>query len=68
MQRVRFSSAAGNVGGTLGTAWAQKAGHEIFFGVRNPTSDQTQAVVQRLDAKASAGTPAQAAAFMTAAS
>jgi predicted dinucleotide-binding enzyme len=34
---------AGNVGGTLGTAWAQKAGHEIFFGVRNPTSDQTQA-------------------------
>ena len=22
---------AGNVGGTLGTAWAQKAGHEIFF-------------------------------------
>ena len=34
---------AGNVGGTLGTAWAQKAGHEIFFGVRTPTSDQTQA-------------------------
>jgi predicted dinucleotide-binding enzyme len=27
---------AGNVGGTLGTAWAQKAGHEIFFSVRNP--------------------------------
>ena len=22
---------AGSVGGTLGTAWAQKAGHEIFF-------------------------------------
>ena len=54
---------AGNVGGTLGTAWAQKAGHDIFFGVRNPTSDQTQAVVRRLDGKARAGTPAQAAAF-----
>ena len=54
---------AGNVGGTLGTAWAQKAGHEIFFGVRNPTSDQTQAVVRRLDCRAQAGTPAQAAAF-----
>jgi predicted dinucleotide-binding enzyme len=26
---------AGNVGGTLGTAWAQKAGHEILFGLRN---------------------------------
>jgi len=23
---------AGGVGGTLGTAWAQKAGDEIFFG------------------------------------
>jgi 8-hydroxy-5-deazaflavin:NADPH oxidoreductase len=50
---------AGNVGGTLGTAWAQKAGHEIFFGVRNPTSDQTQAVVRRLEGRARAGTPAQ---------
>ena len=50
---------AGNVGGTLGTAWAQKAGHEIFFGVINPSSDQTQAVVRRLEGKARAGTPAQ---------
>lgn len=54
---------AGNVGGTLGTAWAQKAGHEIFFGVRHPTSDQTQAVVRRLGGRARAGSPAQAAAF-----
>jgi hypothetical protein len=54
---------AGNVGGTIGTAWAQKAGHEIYFGVRNPTADQTQAMVQRLGGKARAGTPAQAAAF-----
>jgi 8-hydroxy-5-deazaflavin:NADPH oxidoreductase len=54
---------AGNVGGTLGAAWAQKAAHEIFFGVRNPTSDQTQAAVRRLGGKAQAGTPTQAAAF-----
>ena len=55
---------AGNVGGTLGTAWAQKAGHEIFFGVRNPTSDKTRALVRTLGAeKARAGTPAEAAAF-----
>ena len=54
---------AGNVGGTLGTAWAQKAGHEIFFGVRNPASDKTQALVRTLGGKARAGTPAEAAAF-----
>jgi 8-hydroxy-5-deazaflavin:NADPH oxidoreductase len=54
---------AGNVGGTLGTAWAQKAGHEIFFGVRNPSADKTQALVQKLGGKARAGTPAEAAAF-----
>ncbi len=54
---------AGNVGGTLGTAWAQKAGHEIFFGVRNPSSDKTQALVRKIGAKARAGTPAEAAAF-----
>ena len=33
---------AGSVGGTLGTAWAQKAGHEIFFGVRDPKSDKVR--------------------------
>jgi len=54
---------AGNVGGTLGTAWARKAGHEIFFGVRNPTAEKTQALVQNLGGKARAGTPAAAAAF-----
>jgi 8-hydroxy-5-deazaflavin:NADPH oxidoreductase len=54
---------AGNVGGTLGTAWAQKAGHEIFFGVRHPGSDQTQGLVRKLGGNAQAGTPPQAAAF-----
>jgi predicted dinucleotide-binding enzyme len=54
---------AGNVGGTLGIAWAERADHEVFFGVRNPSSDKVQAVVRRLAGKAQAGTPAQAAAF-----
>jgi 8-hydroxy-5-deazaflavin:NADPH oxidoreductase len=54
---------AGNVGGVLGTAWAQKAGHEIFFGVRNPQSDKVQALLRPLGGKARAGTAAEAAAF-----
>ena len=54
---------AGNVGGALGTAWAQKAGHEIFFGVSNPQSEKTQSLVRALGGKAQAGTAAQAAAF-----
>src|SRR5262249_12684999 len=54
---------AGSVGGTLGAAWAQKAGHEIFFGVRNPQSEKVQALVRSLGGKARAGTAAEAAAF-----
>jgi predicted dinucleotide-binding enzyme len=54
---------AGSVGGTLGTAWAKKAGHEIFFGVTNPQSDKTQTLVRALDGKARAGTAEEAAAF-----
>ena len=53
---------AGNVGGTLGTAWAQKAGHEILFGVRNPAAEKAQALVTKLGGKARAATPAEAAA------
>jgi len=54
---------AGNVGGSLGAAWAQKAGHEIFFGVRDPQADKTKALVQKLGGKARAGTAAEAARF-----
>jgi predicted dinucleotide-binding enzyme len=54
---------AGNVGGTLGTAWAQKAGHDIFFGVRDVKSEKTQALLSKIGGKARAGTPAAAAAF-----
>jgi 8-hydroxy-5-deazaflavin:NADPH oxidoreductase len=53
---------AGNVGGTLGTAWAQKAGHEILFGVRNPSAEKTQALLSKIGGKARAVAPAEAAA------
>jgi hypothetical protein len=36
----------GNVGGTLGPAWA-KAGHEVIFGVRNPDSEKVKALLQK---------------------
>ena len=54
---------AGGVGGTLGAAWARKAGHDVFFGVTNPRSDKTQDLLRRIGAKARAGTAAEAAAF-----
>jgi len=53
---------AGNVGGTLGTAWAKKAGHEIFFGIRDPKSDKVQELLRSIGSNARAGTPAEAAA------
>jgi 8-hydroxy-5-deazaflavin:NADPH oxidoreductase len=53
---------AGNVGGALGTAWAQKAGHEIVFGVRDPKSDKTQTLLRAIGSKARAVTAAEAAA------
>ena len=54
---------AGSVGGTLGAAWARKAGHDIFFGVTNPRADKTQDLLRRIGDKARAGTAAEAAAF-----
>jgi NADPH-dependent F420 reductase len=53
---------AGNVGSTLGKAWAKK-GHDIFFGVRHPKNDKTRQVVQSIGTKGRAGTVAEAAAF-----
>ena len=53
---------AGNVGGTLGRAWAKK-GHDIFFGVRHPQDDKTRQLVQSIGPKAQAGTVAEVAAF-----
>jgi 8-hydroxy-5-deazaflavin:NADPH oxidoreductase len=53
---------AGDVGGTLGAAWARKAGHEVFFGVTNPRSDKTQGLLRQIGGAARAGTAAEAAA------
>ncbi len=53
---------AGNVGGTLGRAWAKK-GHQVFFGVRDPQDDKTRQLVGSLGGAARAGTVAEAAAF-----
>jgi hypothetical protein len=52
---------AGNVGGALGTAWAQKAGHDIIFGVRDPKAEKIQALLRSIGGKARAGSAAEAA-------
>ena len=54
---------AGNVGGTLGKAWAQKAGHDVCFGVRDPNAEKANELVQSIGGKARAATVAEAAAF-----
>ena len=51
---------AGWMGGTVGRLWVQ-AGHEVMFSSRNP--DELVAMTQRLGARASSGTPAEAAAY-----
>jgi predicted dinucleotide-binding enzyme len=51
---------AGNVGGALGAAWAQKAGHEIYFGVRDPKAEKTQNLLRSIGPKAHAVSPADA--------
>src|ERR1035437_10009544 len=54
---------AGNVVCALGTAWAQKAGNDVCFGVRHPKADKTLALLGAIGAKARVGTAAEAAAF-----
>ena len=53
---------SGNIGGTLGRKWA-KAGHEIVFGVREKNSPKVQALLGRVEGKASADSVANAIAF-----
>jgi len=48
---------AGNIGGTLGRHWV-RAGHNVFFGVRNP--DGVSALLADLGPHARAGSPAEA--------
>jgi NADPH-dependent F420 reductase len=49
----------GSVGGALGCRWAQ-AGHEVFFGARDPNSGEAQAALERAGASARVGTCADA--------
>jgi predicted dinucleotide-binding enzyme len=51
---------AGNVGGTLGRAWARK-GHDVFFGVPRPGDAGTPELLRTIGSKARAGTVAEAA-------
>jgi predicted dinucleotide-binding enzyme len=51
----------GNVGGTLGPAWA-KAGHEVIFGVRNPDSEKVKALLQKTGHRSRAASVPDAAA------
>jgi predicted dinucleotide-binding enzyme len=53
---------AGDVGGALGANWAQK-GHDVFFGVRDPKAEKTQALLKKIGGKARAGSAAEMAAF-----
>jgi 8-hydroxy-5-deazaflavin:NADPH oxidoreductase len=53
---------AGNVGGTLGEAWS-RAGHDILFGVRDSSSQELTALLQRCRGKAKAGSVQEAARF-----
>lgn len=53
---------AGNIGGTLGTAWT-KAGHMVMFGVRDPQSGKVQRLLNELGSNPRAGKVEQAAAF-----
>src|SRR5262249_60425305 len=52
---------AGNVGGTLGRSWVQN-GHDVMFGVPNPTAPKMLALLKDTGGKARAGSIAEAAA------
>ena len=53
---------AGNVGGNLGRAWAQR-GHDVLFGVRDPGSEKARQAVAAAGERARAATLGEAAAF-----
>src|SRR5207253_5540215 len=52
---------AGQVGGTLGRAWAAK-GHQVVFGVRDPRAPKVQELVTATGGTARAASPPEAAA------
>jgi 8-hydroxy-5-deazaflavin:NADPH oxidoreductase len=51
---------AGNVGGTLGTRWAQ-GGHDVVFGSRHPESDEMRHLMGKAGPKARTATIREAA-------
>ena len=51
---------SGNVGGTLGSRWAQ-AGHDVIFSSREPQSEKMKQLVAKAGGTARAATPADAA-------
>jgi 8-hydroxy-5-deazaflavin:NADPH oxidoreductase len=51
---------SGNVGGTLGTRWAQ-AGHTVIFGSRNPQAADIQGLLAKAGANARAASQKEAA-------
>jgi predicted dinucleotide-binding enzyme len=53
---------AGNVGGALGGAWV-KSGHDVMFGVRDPSSPKVAALLATMGGRATAGSVAEAAAY-----
>ena len=53
---------AGSLGGTVGRLWV-KAGHEVLFSSRHP--EELRGMTRELGARATAGTPRQAAEFGT---
>jgi len=53
---------AGNVGGAIGKSWA-KAGHQIKFGVRNPSDPKHRGLLDACGPNASTGTNAEAVVF-----
>ena len=50
---------AGNVGGTLGKAWARH-GHRVVFGVKNPQAERYRTLAAEAGAAATVGGPADA--------
>lgn len=49
----------GNIGGTLGRKWAG-AGHEVYFGSRDPAADKVRSLLDSIQGQAEAGSYAKA--------
>ncbi|MEJ2302679.1 MAG: NAD(P)-binding domain-containing protein [Anaerolineales bacterium] len=50
---------AGNIGGTIGKKWAEQ-GHEVIFGLRDPSSPKYQELLEAIDGEARTATIAEA--------